>query len=633
MQTPDRSLTYRPDIDGLRAIAVLSVVIYHLRIPLRGGYVGVDIFFTISGFLIGSIILRETAAGTFTFRRFYERRIRRIFPALFAMLIACTAAAFIYLFPLEMIDYAKSLATASVSVSNLYFWSQSGYFDAASSARPLLHTWSLAVEEQFYIVFPILIVLLRRYFPRRVELAIYILALGSFVLSAWQVFVFPATTFYWAHTRAWELLLGTIVATDTIRLRSAWARNIIGIAGLLLIFGTLLFYKEWFPFPGLAALPPCLGTAMVIAAGRSGKNVAGTLLSFKPLVFVGLISYSFYLWHWPVIVFNKMGMTFINGLSVHKHEALLFSISFVLAVLSWRFVETPFRATLFKKNPRGLFAAAAVAVVAAVAVSATLFVGKGLPSRFPVEAQKIVGYMDIDSTTQYRDGTCFISKGSARVSDFAAAQCLAADPGKRTFLLLGDSHMADMWWGFHKVFSSDNILQVTASGCKPVLHQRLRTSATCGALMSYALTDYLPKHPVDAVIIQASWTSNDLPSLGETLAWLKDHHIPVILLGPVVAYDTTLPRLLALSITHNDPGLPADHRDRSVEPLDKQMAALAASTGHTPYVSMYDLLCTQSSCVEYAAPGTPLQADAAHFTPEGAVLAVQKLQNLHVLPE
>src|SRR5580704_6694184 len=200
----ESSPSYRPDIDGLRALAVLSVVVFHLDLPLHGGFVGVDIFFTISGFLIGSIILRETESGRFTFGGFYERRIRRIFPALFAMLLASCLLAYKYLLPIELVTFGKSLAAVALSVSNGFFWLQSGYFDAPASETPLLHTWSLAVEEQFYVFLPIFLVLLRRFAPRRLELAVYLFAAASFLSSVYGAYEYPSASFYLPHTRAWE---------------------------------------------------------------------------------------------------------------------------------------------------------------------------------------------------------------------------------------------------------------------------------------------------------------------------------------------------------------------------------------------------------------------------------------------
>jgi len=633
---PEHSLKYRPDIDGLRAIAVLSVVIYHVGLPLHGGYVGVDIFFTISGYLIGSIILRETADGKFTFAKFYERRIRRIFPALLAMLLVSTVLAYRYLLPAELVDYSRSLIFAAISGSNFYFLQQSGYFDAPASSKPLLHTWSLAVEEQFYFVIPLLLVSLRRFAPRRVDQSIFCIAFLSLIYSVYGTFHNPATAFYLPQTRAWELLCGAILALDSCpRPTSAWARHTLGIVGMSLIGGSIIYYRPSTPFPGLAAIPPCLGSALIIAAGGGGSNIVGRVLSFRPIVFVGLISYSLYLWHWPIIVYNSLGFTFVHGLSIHQVQAMLLTASLVIAVLSWRFVELPFRAGGLQLERSTLFTATALAVVLIASVSYACIATHGADWRFPPQAREVAAYLDGDQRDileQYRNRTCFITSFSATLRDFPQNECMPDKPGEEKILLLGDSHAAAMWWGLNQVLQGVNVMQVTASGCKPVLRQRPRQSPSCVSIMDYALQQYLPSHKVDALLIQAHWDDGDLPSLGETLVWLHQRHIPVILFGPIVQYDSPLPRLLALSISRGDPQLPRAHRLLALSSLDDQMAELAHNTWNVPYVSMLDLFCTPTRCTEYAAPGIPLQSDYGHLTKAGSILAAQRIVSLGVLP-
>jgi peptidoglycan/LPS O-acetylase OafA/YrhL len=632
---PEHSVKYRPDVDGLRAVAVLPVVVYHLGLPLHGGYVGVDIFFTISGFLIGSIILRQTAEGKFTFHGFYERRIRRIFPALIAVLLVSTLLAYRYMLPTELVDYSRSLVAAAFSCSNFYFWQQSGYFDAPAYSKPLLHTWSLAVEEQFYIFLPVLLVMLRRFTPRFVDLSIYLIAAISLGASIYGAYHDPTTTFYLTHTRMWELLCGTILALDSCpKIRRVWARHAFGILGMALIGVSVWYYRTSTPFPGLAALLPCLGAALIILAGCEGTNIVGRILSLRPIVFIGLISYSLYLWHWPVIVFHSLGLSFVNGLSRHQYQALLFVISLVMAVLSWRFIELPFRAGALRMERRLLFRGAAAAVLIVAGISVTTIAMRGADWRFSSQAREVAAYLEgdpHDRRNQYRDGTCFITTTDT-FNDFAKNECMPDKPGEKQFLLLGDSHAAAMWWGLNQVLQGANVMQATASGCKPVLHQRPRQYATCIAVMDYALEQYLPTHHVDAVLIEAHWDDGDLSSLGETMEWLGKQHIPVILFGPIVQYDSSLPRLLAMSISHSDPQLPSAHRLLAIEPLDREMAALAGGTWNVPYVSMFDLFCGKSGCTEYAAPDVPLQSDYGHLTKAGSVLAGQRIAALGVLP-
>ena len=287
------ALKYRPDIDGLRAVAVISVFAFHVGLSrASGGFVGVDVFFVISGYLISSIVFSEIAASRFSLVGFYERRIRRIFPALFGMLFVCSVLALLYLLPEELINYSKSLLAATLSASNLYFWNHSGYFDSPTS-QPLLHTWSLAVEEQFYISFPIFLVLVRKFFPSRLRASVVTLFLASLLASAIIVSRSEETAFYMPYTRTWELLLGTIISLRVFpRLQSAWLRNFATLSGIGMITYSVMSYTQQTLFPGLSALLPCAGSALIIWAGEGGPSLVSAVLSWRPIVFVGLISYS-----------------------------------------------------------------------------------------------------------------------------------------------------------------------------------------------------------------------------------------------------------------------------------------------------------------------------------------------------
>jgi peptidoglycan/LPS O-acetylase OafA/YrhL len=632
----ESSPSYRPDIDGLRAVAVLSVVLFHLELPLHGGFVGVDIFFTISGFLIGSIILRQTESGRFTFAGFYERRIRRIFPALFAMLLASSILALVYLLPIELVTFAKSLIATAFSVSNVFFWLQSGYFDAPASETPLLHTWSLAVEEQFYVFLPIFLVLLRRWAPRRIETAVYTFAAVSFLISAIGAYKYPSASFYLPHTRAWELLLGTFLAMKSCpKVHGRKMREAAGIGGAILIGGALFLYKTSTPFPGLAAVAPCLGTALIIAAGSSGPNLVGRALSLKPVVFVGLISYSLYLWHWPFMVFYRFGFTVVSGLDKHQFQALWFTLSFAAAVLSWRFIELPFRNGALRMGRRVIFPGAALVTLVVAASGATLVLSAGMPSRFTPQARAVASYIDndpVDSSNQSRNGTCFITSRGATLRDYPMDVCLPDKPHEESILVFGDSHAAALWWGLDHYFSNANVMQATASGCKPVLVQRPRQFPSCTEIMDYILKVYLPTHRVAAVLIAAHWDDGDIPGIGETVTWLQHQNIPVILLGPIVQYDSSLPRLLAMSLSKNDPQLPKRHLATYVAALDRRMAALAHDTWHVPYISMFRLFCRDDICTQYAAPNVPLQSDYGHLTKAGSILAARRMSALGILP-
>lgn len=628
-------LKYRKDIDGLRAVAVLPVVIFHLGLPIHGGFVGVDVFFVISGYLIGAIILSEMARGEFSFARFYERRIRRIFPALFATLIASAIVAWRYLLPHELESFAQSLVAAVSSLSNFFFWSQASYFDDPNS-KPLLHTWSLSVEEQFYIFFPLLMFFIRHWAQKRIELTLYLALVVSFAISVYGAFAYPTATFYAPWTRAWELLLGVVLTFDSFpTLRRPALRHVAGCVGLAMIGAACLLFKESMPFPGLAALLPCVGAGLVILAGKSGPHLAGRVLSLKPVVFIGLISYSFYLWHWPLIVFEQHGLTLVQGLTKHQEQAVTFVAAFVLAVLSWRFIEQPFRSGKWRPASKPLFIGAGVAAAASVAWGVAATMTGGLPDRFPAQAQAVAKWVDpdaFDKVDQFRNHVCFMTSRSSTLADYKRETCLPQRPGQPRVLLIGDSHAAAMWWGLDHVLKGSNVMQATASGCKPVLEQRPRQFRHCVDVMNFALRDYLAANPVDLVLIQGRWNAGDVESVGQTVTWLRERKVPVLLVGPNPEYDSPLPRLLAYSIAWEDPQLPARHRVPSLRALDEQMAGLARDTWKVPYISLFDLTCRDEVCDEYAQDGVPMLSDYGHFTKAGSIYIARKIAGLGVLP-
>ena len=386
VQAPPRKskLTYRPDVDGLRAVAVLLVVFDHIQTRFTtGGYIGVDVFFVISGYLISSLILSEMAAGKFSVVNFYERRIRRIFPALLAMLLGTAVLAYIFYVPSETEAFARSLLAALFSGSNFLFWHQAGYFDAPSAFKPLLHTWSLAVEEQFYIIFPLFLIAVRRWLPNRLRMAIWGITALTFVAACFFVRRDPTAAFFFAPLRAWELLIGTIISQHYVpAIDGKWQRNIAAIAGLLMILVPGTLYTSGTLFPGLAALPPCVGAALIIAAGETGPSVVSRLLAWRPFVFIGLISYSLYLWHWPILVFLQTN--YVSTSSSWRLKAGVFAASMVAGTLSWLLVERPFRTGQFRPGRRTLFLVTGVAVAVVAIVGVSMVASGGFPPDFPL---------------------------------------------------------------------------------------------------------------------------------------------------------------------------------------------------------------------------------------------------------
>ena len=377
------NLVYRPDIDGLRAIAVLAVIFYHAGVPgFSGGFVGVDIFFVISGFLITSIILKEVNEEKFSISRFYERRIRRIFPALYPVIFASFIGAGYLFRSFPFKQFAESLASTAFFCSNLIFWLKSGdYFGAPSAQMPLLHTWSLAVEEQFYIVFPVFLVAINKFFKRKYFLWIFTMAVISFAVSVYGVQVHKSATFYLAPTRAWELLVGSIIALNAIpSIKNNFLRSSTALLGMVFITYSIFFYTEATPFPGCAALLPVLGSGLLLFSGHGNSTAVGKVLSFRPFVFTGLISYSLYLWHWPLLVFSRYYL--MRALTPSETVGII-TLTFIVSISSWKFIEQPFRGkTSIFVNRRSLFAASALVMTVAFVAGVAIFVNQGLPVRF-----------------------------------------------------------------------------------------------------------------------------------------------------------------------------------------------------------------------------------------------------------
>ena len=452
-------VNYRKDIDGLRAIAVLAVVLNHAKIPgFSGGYIGVDVFFVISGFLITAIIAREIEEHAFTFAKFYERRIRRILPALAGMAIFTLLCSFVLFDAPKVQMVGKSLIATTLFYSNINFWMEAGYFDEPSQLKPLLHTWSLAVEEQFYIVYPLLMIILSKYARRFRELILSIVLVASLGFAIYQVKQEPAAAFYLAHFRMWELLVGALLALGVFRhLENRAINTFLGITGLSLILMPIFLYSEHTPFPGLAAIPSVAGTALVIYSNGGNENLTGRLLGQPALVFIGKISYSLYLWHWPLIIFTRYylirPMTFLE-------TGIILILTLVISALSWQFIETPFRSkhSLDTKKIYGL-AAATMSIL--LFISGTLYYLDGFLTKVGLEKTINVDRLEFEECDiNYVDDpedilTCKIGEGS--------------QPAR--FMVWGDSHAPTFGKAIHKAAKNNRVAGVLtyAIGCPPLM--------------------------------------------------------------------------------------------------------------------------------------------------------------------
>ena len=615
---------YRPDIDGLRAVAVVPVVLYHLNISLvSGGFVGVDVFFVISGYLITSLISAEMFEGTYSVTRFYVRRARRIFPALFFMCAVTALFVLLFCLPSDVKRFSSSLAAATLFASNFYFYGSADYFAAAADTQPLLHTWSLAVEEQFYIFFPLILLLVRRYFARRETQIMIALALLSLAISVWLVRTDHAGAFYLLHSRAWELLLGALLAIGAVpAIRSRALAGMLGILGLALIVGSVLLYNERMPFPGLTALAPCLGAALIIHTGRDSSLLAARALSLAPVRFIGLISYSLYLWHWPIDVIGRY-VAFWHGWDpdLKPHKLAVLAASFACAILSWHFVEKPFRQRPYRFGSAATLSASAT-VMAALVIAAGLVYP--LSQRFwnmPESARRVLATLDYRPVNSER--LCFLGPKNNDFRLFNQTACLALSDTKKNWLLMGDSQAADLWAGISGVHPEINLLQGTASGCKPLIDGT--GERRCTDLMRFLFTDFIPKHRFDVILLSARWSPGNIGNLKKTAKVLEAYADRVVVLGPHVEYKHDLPWLLAASMVKHDSSMVDRFRLPKQKQTDRMFADQLRREG-IGYVSLYYAICPGGQCRVTDLDGLPLAFDYGHLTASGSTFVAEQIK-------
>lgn len=426
-----QSLSYRPDIDGLRGVAVLLVLVFHFDFFNIGkaGFIGVDIFFVISGYLISKIIWSGIDAGAFSFRQFYIRRIRRLAPPLFATFTLTVVVGAVVLLPQELNSLAKEGIAALIYLSNIYYWRTLNYFGLQVGGSFFLHTWSLAVEEQFYLFFPILLFVLHRIFPNRRVSAILICTLTSFILNLIMIEIKPEATFYLLPTRAWELLFGSIIAVVEIRMpKSSAFKLIAGFGAVALLAFALFSYNPTTPFPGMFALLPVLSASLLLYAGNDQDEVFGRALTFAPLRFVGVISYSLYLVHWPIKVFLPL-LVFDYSLF---WKIAGFLLSFLLATLMYLFVERPSKTLQALGTARGVVVGYTLATAALLAFFCSVIFSDGWRERFGSDAIALA-----DASEDKDDRTQQCTSSSALSSPLCR---LGKKDARTTWLILGDSH-------------------------------------------------------------------------------------------------------------------------------------------------------------------------------------------------
>ncbi|MEJ7639836.1 MAG: acyltransferase family protein, partial [Singulisphaera sp.] len=541
-------MPYRPDIDGLRAVAVLSVVFCHAGLSFPGGYVGVDVFFVISGYLITGLILKDLDRGTFSLADFWVRRIRRILPALLAVTVAASFAGWFLLIPSAYASLGKSIVGLALLVSNVQFWRETGYFTATAEEKPLLHTWSLAVEEQFYLFVPVLLLLARVLQIRRMFWLVALAAIASLGLSIYGTERYASATFYLLPTRAWELFVGVLLAIrpggrpDVSALRKEFAATL----GLLLILMPCLLYDQGTPFPGLSALPPVSGAALLISSGNSPGRLpsASRFLTWRPLVFVGLISYSLYLWHWPLFAFAKNQT--ISALSPNQRLMLVVA-SLTLGVLSWRYIEVPFRSRRLLASRRQLLSIAAFSYVALLCIGIVLYGGGGFEGRLPPLARRFADTSKTDSRYGRNVEVEDIPGNLIRLGD--------AD-GAARLLVWGDSHAMSILPAIDALCREAGIkaCAATHTSTPPVIDysSRQRYGLNERAIsFNASVMGYIKSGEIRTVLLVASWGTyfEEAPfpdALLRTIDALRAAGVNVYFMNDVPIFKFDVPKALVL---------------------------------------------------------------------------------------
>ncbi len=650
--------SYRPDIDGLRALAVLSVILFHAGLFFPGGFVGVDVFFVISGYLITQIVERDLMARRFSVVVFYQRRVRRIFPALFAMFAVLTILGYLIFPPSELEDFGKTLLAASAFSSNILFFRRSGYFDPNSDLAPLLHTWTLSLEEQFYVGWPLLLVLLNRPWASKWKLPVVVSVLfASVLLAAHLVNTNFNAAFYLLPSRAWELALGALLSLPVISPMMARLprrpASVASLAGVVMLGIAVFAYDALTPFPGFAALLPCVGAALVIAAGEGGPSLGGRLLALKPLVWTGLISYSLYLWHWPILV---VGQLLFRHLSAVERGGLVV-LTFLVSWLSWQFVESPFRKGHVDRfgSRNWVIAGLAISVIF-VAIGGTLVLRGGVPSRGPDVASWTKG---LEAEEGAFEGSPCLARGIALPG---AEGCLLGVPSRDSHyevVLWGDSHAAQIAPALNDIGRRLGLTtrQITKAGCPPLPGARFvpanEMREGCPAYNVAALRTILAEKRVRVVVIADRWdalvsgrvlVSSDgsrpsvrdsrkifVGALRKLLKQLIDDGRQVVLIGQVPLPPSDLIDCLNRAKFNgwDNSACAADPaRACAQTELNVNKALLEASSSLGPRVRIvhpFGSLCGNQGC-KVQADGQMLYMDAEHLAYSGARLLEASLE-------
>ena len=657
-------LKYRPDIDGLRAIAVLSVVGFHAFPNLiKGGFIGVDIFFVISGYLISSIIFKSISRDQFNFSNFYARRIRRIFPALLTILVICLIFGWATLLPNEYQELGKQVAAGAGFISNLLFWKESGYFDSNSATKPLLHLWSLGIEEQFYVFWPILI---WATWKRRVHFIamVFVIFLASFLINILAIKNHPVAIFYLPISRFWEFLAGSILAwlsaRNTITQSKppiAWAnhflqtktaffqdkkkqelaRNFLSFFGLLVLIIGIFLIDEKMQFPGILALIPVIGTTCIIAASQDAY-FNRLILSNRLMVWIGLISFPLYLWHWPILVFARIleDDTLSNSLLV---ICILTATS--LAWLTFKFVETPIRTrSQCKIHTQILVLAMTLIGIAGSAV----YLNAGFQTRFP---RHDLGFFkakaNFDSSQLESKKICSQFKDASFVK-------FCEEEGRPSIFLLGDSHADSLIPGLSTLqkISTFSLSYATGCGLAPYIGfmQEVQDGWCDSAKIRFEFNNFalskIEENQPEIILIHARWAydlyrldkNSTLNQLDKTILQIKkvSPKSMIAIIGPVPNWNSTSTRAIYSSWRKQVdktqiPVRLTDGYNKEIQSWDEFMSSHVPTLG-VKYLSAYKVFCNANGCIARVGDTSSdvTTIDYGHLSPAGSIFLIDNLK-------
>lgn len=653
---------YRPDIDGLRAIAILAVVFFH-AFPerVRGGYIGVDIFFVISGYLITGIILRGLQQGDFSLRSFYGHRVKRIFPALITMMLMVCGFSWFFLLPEEFSQLGWHMLSSVGFVQNIALWKESGYFDTSSDLKPLMHLWSLAVEEQFYLFFPLACMTAWRHDIGLWKVLLMTL-LASFSLNVVFVQSHPEATFFLPHSRVWELLAGSILTYGQMACRGELntlpssqsiahqvlskignfcdkpaIRNLLATSGLLLLLTGIFALNKNKAFPGWWAIAPVAGAVMLIAAGPAAW-INRNLLASRLMVFIGLISYPLYLWHWPLLSLAHIVGTSAPTTSM---SVTLVCAGFLLAWVTYRVVERPIRFGM-AGLPKEF--ALVSSMLALAGIGGWVHANNGVTTRFPDADKLLTQHIDFKWYDYVRTGRCHIQDGDTMRHD---PSCY--EPGHPSIALWGDSHASSLYPGLHKLQTDQAIAitQLTTNACPPIFgaeRANSRARQNCSQVNEIALNN-LASHKPDVLLIhsvyqsphQFTWpTQSVLVSMTATLKEVRSMlpNTQIVLLGPMPRWRESPQKtsflhwreLLYKGTPIHGPG-PIRQQAELLSELDAGLSRIAQDQG-VHYISPLGVLCNQEGCISRVGdkPEQFIAIDYGHLSKAGSEFFIEAIK-------